>query len=73
MANYQTVSGQREVIDSIERNRQIRAALIAFPGSNANVTGIPNSKRAPLVWAYLQQHFKPAFTEDGVIFWRRDS
>ena len=71
VANYQTENAQREVIDTIEGNQRIRAALIAFPGSNANVDGVPNSRRAPLVWSYLQQHFTPAFGEDGVVFWRR--
>jgi hypothetical protein len=73
VANYQSAEGQHEVIAGIERNREIRAALIVFPGSNADVDGIPNSRRAPLVWSYLQQHFVPAFTQDGVVFWRRAS
>jgi hypothetical protein len=71
VANYQSEEAQREVIERIEQNPRIRAALITFPGSNQNVDYIPNSARAPLVWAYLQQHFTPAFEENGVVFWRR--
>jgi hypothetical protein len=71
VASYQKDDAQREVIARIERNPRIRAALIAFPGSNQNVDGIANQARAPLVWAYLQRNFTPAFEENGVVFWKR--
>jgi hypothetical protein len=71
VANYQSVEAQREVIARIARNPRIRAALITFPGSEQRVDGIPNADRAPLVWAYLQKNFTPAFEEQGVVFWRR--
>lgn len=71
VANYQSIEAQREVIARIERNPHIRAALIAFPGSVQYVDNIPPFDRAPLVWAYLQKRFTPAFEENGVVFWRR--
>jgi hypothetical protein len=73
VANYQGEEAQRDVIARIERNPRVVAALVAFPGSNASVDSIPNAERAPLVWAYLQRNFTPAFEENGVIFWRRTS
>jgi len=71
VAAYQSSEDQREVIARIEHNRRIRAALITFPGTNQNIDGVSNAARAPLVWEYLQQHFAPAFNENGVVFWRR--
>jgi hypothetical protein len=71
VANYQSDEGQAEVIQRIEKNPHVRAALIMFPGSIQNVDGIPNEKRAPKVWAYLQKNFTPAFEQDGVVFWKR--
>jgi hypothetical protein len=71
VANYQPEEMQRQVIDRIEHNPHIRAALIACPGTNSWVDGVPNQQRAPLVWSYLEHHFTPAFDEDGVVFWRR--
>ena len=72
VANYQTEEGQREVIERIENNPHIRAALITFPGSVQNVDGIPNAERAPKVWAFLQRNFAPVFNQDGVVFWNRN-
>lgn len=71
VANYQAEDAQREVIRRIESNPHIRAALVSFRGSNQRVDGIPNAVRAPLVWAYLQKNFAPAFEQEGVVFWRR--
>ena len=71
VANYQSIEAQREVIQRIEKNPRVRAVLVAFPGSEQNVDGIPNFARAPLVWSYLRQHFTPSFDEAGVVFWKR--
>jgi hypothetical protein len=71
VANYQPEEMQRQMIDRIEHNPHIRAALIAFPGTDSWVDGVPNQQRAPLVWSYLEHNFTPAFDEDGVVFWRR--
>jgi len=71
VANYQPEEMQLQVIDRIEHNPHIRAALIECAGTNSSVDGVPNRERAPLVWSYLQRNFTPAFDEDGVVFWRR--
>jgi len=68
---YESEAEQREVIATLERDRSIRAALIACPGGDNAIDGVPNHVRAPLVWQYLQTHFKPAHDSDGVIFWIR--
>ncbi|HSY48460.1 MAG TPA: hypothetical protein VLC46_06595 [Thermoanaerobaculia bacterium] len=72
VASYQTEEGQHEVIERIEHNPHIRAALIIFPGSIQTVDGIPNAERAPKVWAFLQRNFTPVFNQDGVVFWNRN-
>lgn len=68
---YEREAAQREVIATLEGNRRIRAALIVFPSAYSAIDGVSNRDRAPLVWHYLQQHFMPAFDEDGVAFWLR--
>lgn len=71
VAQYESEERQRELIARLEQDRRISAALIAFRPSDQAIDGIPNAARAPQVWAYLQQHFTPAFDEAGVVFWRR--
>jgi hypothetical protein len=68
---YERQDLQREVIAAIERNPRVRAALITFPSADSAIDGVPNRDRAPLVWRYLQDHFEPVFSEEGVVFWRR--
>jgi hypothetical protein len=65
---YESEEAQRDVIAAIA---SVRAALIECPGGIANIDGIPNRIRAPLVWRYLETNFTPAFAEDGVVFWLR--
>ena len=72
VANYQTEEGQREVIERIQNNPHIRAALIVFTGSVQDVDMIPNSARAPKVWAFLQKNFTPVYDRNGVVFWSRN-
>lgn len=67
----ETQAAQREVIDRLERNRNVTAALIIFPPALSNIDDVPNRERAPLVWRYLNDHFAPAFDENGVVFWKR--
>jgi hypothetical protein len=62
---------QREIVAALERNRRVRAVLILFPGGITHVDNIPNSDRAPLVWRYIHEHFRPAFHENGAEFWTR--
>jgi hypothetical protein len=39
--------------------------------SSAPIDGVPNAERVPLVWAWLQKHFQPSYSRDGVVFWVR--
>lgn len=71
VTSYQSLEAQRDVIATLERNTKVRAALLAFPGSSQNIDGITNAERAPLVYAWLQRNFTPAFDENGVVFWVR--
>jgi len=64
----ETGEAQREVIRALEQPF-VRAAVIACPGGNWMIDGIPNRDRAPLVWKYLQIHFHPVYNEDGVEIW----
>jgi hypothetical protein len=68
---YGTEALQREMIEALEKNRRVRAALIAFPTAYPDVDGVHNRDRAPLIWQYLQKNFRPAFDENGVVFWVR--
>jgi len=72
VAFYEPEERQRDVIARLERNRAIRFALIPPQNDSTYVDGVPNATRAPLVWAWLQQHFSPDHEEDGVVFWRRN-
>jgi hypothetical protein len=72
VAFYETEERQREVIRRIEQNPRIRFAIVPpYPGDNTCVDNVANRDRAPLVYAYLQEHFAPDYEEGGVIFWRR--
>lgn len=62
---------QGEVVQRLIVDRSIAAVLIACPGGSADIDGVPNRVRAPLVWQAIEQHFTPAFEENGVVFWRR--
>ncbi|HJT18538.1 MAG TPA: hypothetical protein VJ853_14160, partial [Thermoanaerobaculia bacterium] len=68
---YESVDAQKNVIATLERNRNIRAALITFPDALSKIDGVPNAERVPLVWHYLQNNFRPDFDENGVVIWRR--
>lgn len=69
---YESEERQREVIARLAANPKIRLALVPAPGDRSvMVDGIPNEERAPMVWAYLRQHFRPAFEYSGIIFWER--
>lgn len=71
VATYESAAGQREVIDRIEKQPEVRYALIPPPNDPFTIDGVPNSERAPLVWAYLQKHFRPAFERGAVVVWKR--
>jgi hypothetical protein len=71
---YESERLQREVIARLERDRSVRAALMQYPNQGVtSIDGVPNAVRAPLVFAWLRQHFVPAYQSRGVVFWvRRD-
>jgi hypothetical protein len=72
VAFYQTEERQREVIKRITANPKVRLALVPAPGDpTVLLDGVPNETRAPMVWAYLRTHFRPAFEHDNVVFWER--
>ncbi|HEY0142751.1 MAG TPA: hypothetical protein VGF48_17760 [Thermoanaerobaculia bacterium] len=71
VAFYETEERQREVITALEANPKIRAVLVPGPIGAYPVDGVRNRDRAPLVWAYLERHFRPDFAEGDVVFWRR--
>ena len=71
VAFYETAERQHEVISRIEQNPRIRFALMPSDPDNTAVDNIANRVRAPMVYAYLQQHFAADWEEGGVIFWRR--
>lgn len=62
---------QGEVVKRLAVDRSIVAVLIACPGGSADIDGVPNRVRAPLVWQAIERDFAPAFEENGVVFWRR--
>lgn len=72
VAFYETEERQREVIGRIEQNPRIRFALMPpEPIDNTAVDAVANRDRAPLVYAYLREHFTPDYEEGGVVFWKR--
>ncbi|MEA2336555.1 MAG: hypothetical protein QOE82_562 [Thermoanaerobaculia bacterium] len=72
VAFYETEERQRDVIRRIEQNPRIRFALMpSEPVDTTAVDGVPNRDRAPLVYAYLREHFATDHQESGVNFWRR--
>ncbi|MDP9361363.1 MAG: hypothetical protein M3P29_07930, partial [Acidobacteriota bacterium] len=67
VAFYEPEERQRDVIRRIEQNPRIRFALVpTYPDDTTAVDGVANRDRAPLVFAYLQQHFTPDYEEGGV-------
>jgi hypothetical protein len=71
VAFYERDELQREVIHRIARDPHVVAALIPPFPEYGSVDHVPNSVRAPLVWSYLQSHFRPDYREGNVVFWKR--
>ena len=71
VAFYETEALQQEVIARLETNRRVRFAITSANVDAATVDGVANSIRAPLVWAYIQQHFALDHEEAGLQFWYR--
>ena len=71
-AYYETPELQAEVIDRIERNPNVRFAMMpASVGDQSGVDLIGNDVRAPLVWKYLHERFEPDFEQGAVAIWKR--
>jgi hypothetical protein len=71
VAFYEREDLQRDVIARIERNPHVVAALVPSVPAYGSVDFVPNAVRAPLVWKYLQDHFRPDYQAGSVVFWRR--
>lgn len=71
VAFYECEELQHEVIRRIERDPHVVAALVPPFPEYGSVDHVPNAVRAPLVWNYLQTHFRPDYQEGNVVFWRR--
>jgi hypothetical protein len=71
VAAYESPAAQREVIAHLEKQPEVRYAVIPPPNDPFTIDGVPNSERAPLVWTYLQQHFRPVFEHGAVVVWKR--
>ncbi|MEO8383109.1 MAG: hypothetical protein ABI779_25860 [Acidobacteriota bacterium] len=71
VAFYEREEVQREVISRIERDPHVVAALVPPFPEYGSVDHVPNAVRAPLVWSYLQSHFRPDYQEGNVVFWKR--
>ncbi len=68
---YESESAQREVIATVAANPRVRTVLM-FSGLLAqDIDHISNSERAPLVAAFLREHFRPFSNHGGIEFWIR--
>jgi hypothetical protein len=68
---YQQVEQQLEVIRRLESNPYVRAALVPPYAEDFAIDGVRNRDRAPLVWKYIETHFRPHYVRGDVVFWRR--
>ena len=63
---------QIDVIQRIESDPRVAAALVQFPNrGETSIDNVPNAVRTPLIAAYLAARFRPAYAQDGVVFWVR--
>ena len=69
---YETDDLQRETIARLQSNPHVRLALMQFTNrEDVWIDTVPNPVRAPLVFAWLQQNFRPLVARDGVAIWIR--
>jgi hypothetical protein len=69
---YETEALQREVIAALERNPHVRLAVMQFTNrDDVWIDNVPNPIRAPLVFTWLREHFRPLVSRDGVVLWIR--
>jgi hypothetical protein len=67
---YETEAAQREVIAAVERNPHVRLVLMKGYWPFA-IDRVPNDVRAPLVAAWIREHFRPFYEEGGIEWWLR--
>jgi len=72
VAFFESVAAQEEVIRAVDGNPRVRAVLVHLQGGGEAIDGVANPLRAPLVWAYVQRHFHPAFASPSATFWLRN-
>ena len=69
---YETDDLQRETIAKLQSDPHVKLALMQFTNrDDVWIDGVPNAVRAPLVFAWLQQNFRPLLARDGVAIWIR--
>ncbi|HJT18214.1 MAG TPA: hypothetical protein VJ853_12530, partial [Thermoanaerobaculia bacterium] len=69
---YETDDLQRETIAKLQSDSHVKLALMQFTNrDDIWIDNVPNPVRAPLVFAWLQQHFRPLLARDGVAIWIR--
>lgn len=69
---YETGDLQRETIAKLQSDPHVRLALMQFTNrEDVWIDSVPNPVRAPLVFAWLQQNFRPLVARDGVAIWIR--
>jgi hypothetical protein len=67
---YETEAAQREVIAAVERNPRVRLVLMKGYWPSA-IDGVSNDVRAPLVAAYIREHFRPFYRDGDIDWWLR--
>ncbi|MGH9456574.1 MAG: hypothetical protein ACRD2J_02925 [Thermoanaerobaculia bacterium] len=60
---------QRRAARALAEDESIVAVLVQFGPSE--IDHVPNPVRAPIVWRAIEEHFRPAWDEEGVVFWVR--
>jgi hypothetical protein len=68
---YETEVAQREVIAAVAANPQVRTVLMSSGLLAQDIDHISNSERAPLVAAFVREHFRPFSNHEGVEYWIR--
>lgn len=68
---YESERAQREVMATIAGNPRIRTVLMYSGLLAQDIDHISNDERAPLVAAFLREHFRPFSSAGGIEFWIR--
>jgi hypothetical protein len=68
---YSRDKQQWRVIRALRDNPKVKAALMPSVYGGQAVDNVPNERRAPLVYQWLQENFEPHVQEGDVVIWRR--